>query len=379
MNRRKLQVLLLEPYFTGSHAAWAEGYLSHSRHAVRILKMTGQFWKWRMHGGAVTLARLFREEELRPDVILATDMLDLTTFLALTRPGTADIPAAVYFHENQITYPWSPGDRDVRYRRDRHYGFINYASALAADAVFFNSEFQRKAFLDELPRMLRHFPDHRETERVAHIAQKSRVLPLGFDFVRFDNCRPEEDRRTDGKKRSPLILWNHRWEYDKNPADFFRALSVLASKNIEFEVAILGENFSQSPQIFEQARREFGTRVVQFGFVESFREYARWLFAADLLPVTSKHDFFGMSVVEAVYCGCYPLLPRRLSYPEIFPPEECAEYYYKDTADLSGKLQKAICDLERIRATCLKKWVDRYSWAVLAPRYDGVLEDLAHV
>ena len=375
----KLQVLLLEPYFTGSHAAWADGYRRYSRHAVRILEMEGQFWKWRMHGGAVTLARRFLDGGMRPDVILATDMLDLTTFLALTRPETAGIPVALYFHENQITYPWSPGDRDVRFRRDRHYGFINYASALAADVVFFNSEYHRKAFLDGLPRMLRHFPDHRETDRAAHIAQKSRVLPLGFDFERFDSCRPEKDRRTDGKGRPPLILWNHRWEYDKNPADFFQALSALNSQGMEFEAAILGENFSQSPQIFEQARIELGSRVVQFGFVESFREYARWLFAADLLPVTSKHDFFGMSVVEAVYCGCYPLLPRRLSYPEIFPPEECAEHFYTDSADLNGKLHKAVCDLERIRADSPKKWVDRYSWAVLAPLYDAVLEDMVRL
>ncbi len=375
----KLQVLLLEPYFTGSHAAWAEGYRRHSRHAVRILEMEGQFWKWRMHGGAVTLARRFLDGGIRPDVILATDMLDLTTFLALTRPETAGIPVALYFHENQITYPWSPGDRDVSFRRDRHYGFINYTSALAADVVFFNSEYHRKAFLDELPRMLRHFPDHRETDRAAHIAQKSRVLPLGFDFERFDSCRPEKDRRTDGKGHPPLILWNHRWEYDKNPADFFQALSALNSQGIEFETAILGENFSQSPQIFEQARRELGSRVVQFGFVESFREYARWLFAADLLPVTSKHDFFGMSVVEAVYCGCYPLLPRRLSYPEIFPPEECAKHFYTDSEDLNRRLHNAVGDLERIRVDSPKKWVDRYSWAVLAPRYDTVLEDMVRL
>jgi hypothetical protein len=85
-----------------------------------------------MHGGAITIAKKFMTFRNMPDLILATDMLDLTTFLALTRGKTAQIPTGLYFHESQLSYPWSPEDRDVAQRRDRHYGFINYASALAA-------------------------------------------------------------------------------------------------------------------------------------------------------------------------------------------------------------------------------------------------------
>ena len=42
--------------------------------------MKGQFWKWRMHGGAVTLAKQFKNKNYKPDLILSTDMLDLSTF-----------------------------------------------------------------------------------------------------------------------------------------------------------------------------------------------------------------------------------------------------------------------------------------------------------
>jgi hypothetical protein len=113
--------LLVEPYFTGSHAAWATGYAQHSQHHVDILSLPGRFWKWRMHGGAVTVARKFLASESRPDLILATDMLDLTTFLALTRCRTANIPTVIYFHENQLTYPRSPTDRDIAQKRDKQY------------------------------------------------------------------------------------------------------------------------------------------------------------------------------------------------------------------------------------------------------------------
>ena len=47
-----MKILLLEPYYTGSHKQWADDYKHYSDNEIRILKMRGQFWKWRMHGGA---------------------------------------------------------------------------------------------------------------------------------------------------------------------------------------------------------------------------------------------------------------------------------------------------------------------------------------
>ena len=116
-----MTILIIEPFFSGSHKSWAEGYQRYSENDVKLLTLKGRHWKWRMYGGAVSLARDFEKLNIRPDLILATDMLDLTTFLALTRQETAEIPTAVYFHENQITYPWSPNDEDVKLKRDIHF------------------------------------------------------------------------------------------------------------------------------------------------------------------------------------------------------------------------------------------------------------------
>ena len=113
-----MKTTLIEPFYTGSHAAWAEGYAKFSRHNIEILSLSGNHWKWRMHGGAVTLADKFIKSGAEPDIILASDMLDLSTFLALTRRQTSGIPAAVYFHENQICYPWSPDDQDVSKKQE---------------------------------------------------------------------------------------------------------------------------------------------------------------------------------------------------------------------------------------------------------------------
>ena len=124
-----MKILLVEPYFSGSHKSWAEGYQSFSNHNIRIISLPGKFWKWRMHGGAISLAKQFMEMDFSPDLILATDMLDLTTFLSLTKSRTAQIPNALYFHENQLSYPWPKSDRDFQEKQKNHYGFINLSSA----------------------------------------------------------------------------------------------------------------------------------------------------------------------------------------------------------------------------------------------------------
>jgi glycosyltransferase involved in cell wall biosynthesis len=239
MREPVMQILLIEPYDTGSHAAWMRGYQRHSAHDVTILSLPGQFWQWRMQGGAVTLARQFLAGDYQPDVLVASDMLNLATFLALTRTRTAAVPAALYFHENQLTYPMGP-----RQRKEVHFqlGFMNYASAMAADAVLFNSRYHQTAFLDALPRLLKHFPDYTELDSVALLRDRSSVLPLGLALQRFDAHRTSRETG-----RPPLIVWNHRWEHDKNPRPFLNALARLAGEGVDFEVALTGENFRQDP------------------------------------------------------------------------------------------------------------------------------------
>jgi glycosyltransferase involved in cell wall biosynthesis len=366
-----MRITLLEPYCTGSHAAWANEYASHSRHEVELLTLPGRNWKWRMHGGAVTLASRFLAQKSSPDLILATDMLDLTTFLALTRAATSGVRCAVYFHENQLTYPWSPGDPDQALQRDLHYAFINYTTALAADAVLFNSRYHQDSFLGALPDFLNRFPDATEPETVRSISEKSRVLPLGLDLAKLERHRPADGA---GETGTPLILWNHRWEYDKDPETFFNALYQLADEGMDFSVAVLGESFGRAPAVFRQARERLGGRIMQWGYQESFASYAEWLWRADILPVSSRQEFFGASVVQALYCGCAPLLPDRLAYPEHVPTEAFDAVVYREGEQLVDRLRTLIADSAEGRR--LGSFVSRYDWGNLAPVYDRFFEEL---
>jgi glycosyltransferase involved in cell wall biosynthesis len=364
-----MNILLIEPYFTGSHKSWAEGYKSHSNHTIDLLTMKGQFWKWRMHGGAVTLANQYLDSNYNPNLIITTDMLDLSTFLSLTRRKTASIPTALYFHENQLSYPWSPTDRDVIENRNKHYGFINFTSALSADYVFFNSQYHLDSFTSEATLLLKHFPDYNEIKSVQIIREKSRVLHLGLDLKRFDAHQSLYDG-------PPLILWNHRWEYDKNPELFFETLFRLNEDGLDFRVAVLGENFKTTPSIFDTAQDRLKNNIIYFGYCESFSEYAQWLWKADIIPVTNIQDFFGISIMEALYCNTYPLLPDRLAYPELLPEKFHKDHIYRDKTDLFDKLKECILNINEKRNNQFSQIAQPFDWNTMAPIYDNLFRDL---
>ncbi|TXB59433.1 DUF3524 domain-containing protein [Phaeodactylibacter luteus] len=363
-----MKIFVFEPFFSGSHAQWAKGLQAHSRHDVRLFTLPGRHWKWRMFGAAPELARQLRATGEQPDLVLASDMLDLAGFLGhlhgYLRP---DCPVALYFHENQLTYPWSPTDTDVGHKRDRHYAYLNYTSALAADHIFFNSAYHQSSFLGALPAFLKAFPDTRGLDQVALIAQKSTVLPLGLDLKRLGQPPPP-------KEGAATLLWNHRWEYDKNPEGFFELARQLDRMGLDFQLIVLGQAYPKSPAAFAEARTSLSHRIRHWGYADSISAYAKLLWQADLLPVTGFQDFFGGSVVEAMYCNCHPILPNRLAYPEHLPPGKEAWLYDSPEALLS-KTVDAIHHLPRLRrdASC-QDFVARYDWSILAERYDAAFE-----
>ena len=283
--------------------------------------------------------------------------MDLATFRALS--DTQTIPTALYFHENQLTYP-----QNERQDHAWQYAFINYVSALAADEVYFNSAYHLISFMDALPNMLKHFGDFNELETISVIQAKSSVLSLGLDLRAFDEHKTEKDA-----SGPPIILWNHRWDPDKNPALFFETLYRLLDEGFEFQVALLGENVRQDPVEFDEAYDRLGDRVIRFGFAPDFEDYAEVLWQADYIISTANQDFFGAAVVEAVHCGCVPLLPYRLNYPSLIPTAYHEACLYSAN-DLYSLLRQHLQGQIQVDRAVLREHIAQYDWQEMAPQYD---------
>lgn len=368
----QLSITILEPYYSGSHKQWADTFQKYSKHDIRILSLPGRHWKWRMHGGAISLADQFMKSDAKTDLIIASDMIDLSIFLALTRKKSTNIPVALYFHENQLTYPWSPTDPDVTLKRDNHYAFINYTSALSADRVFFNSQYHRTSFLSALPEFLGQFPDQKHLNLVDKVEAKSSVLPLMMDLSPFHSILSKSKQ----KAGECTFLWNHRWEYDKNPDAFFQLMYQLKEHQVSFKMIVLGENYFNEPKCFSDAKANLAEQVIHWGYVESFEEYASLLCQADVLPVTSNQDFFGGSLVEAMACNTMPLLPNRLAYPEHIPESMRGTYMYQNESDLFEKAKWSVLNVATVRKDNYAQLVRKYDVNQLLAVYENQIQEL---
>lgn len=355
-------IYALEPFYGGSHRLFLESLQRRVIPQLQILPMSPHHWKWRMHGSAVYYADLFESQQFQPGLILASDFVHLSALRGLiSQPDRWRW--VLYFHENQLTYPFRE-----KHPGDLTYAHMNIQSALAADLVYFNSGFHLDNFINAIPQFYAHFVDYKPGDVAERIRRKSSVLPLGLDLCRFDHLPPPVSSSGPG-----IILWNQRWEHDKNPELFFQTLFHLAEDQIPFRLIVCGEEFSDSPAIFAAARSKLGEHILHWGYIEKEQEYARLLRTADIVVSTAWHEFFGIAVLEAMYCGCYPLLPKRLVYPEYIPLERRQQNLYTSDRDLYRKLKFALTRIDQTRQIQFREEAARFDWPHMAPRWRRAL------
>lgn len=312
-----MRVTYLEPFHGGSHAYFTRVLTAGVRGVEwRLGLLPARHWKWRMRGAGVYFAQQENLWEPVPDIVFASAFVPLADLMAL-RPELARIPRVLYFHENQLTYP--PQHQNAP-ERDTHFGFTQLVSARCATCCVFNSEYNKESFLTAGRDLLRRLPDAVPKGWIEELRAKSVVIGVPLDLRAGGEIK---DVARDAAERAlgPIIVWNHRWEHDKNPDAFFGALRVLVAEGIAFRVIVCGEQNRRVPGVFGEARGWLGDRVVHWGYVEREEDYWALLQKAQIVVSTAHQEFFGISVMEAIAAGAAPLVPDRLSYVELLGSE----------------------------------------------------------
>ena len=342
-------VVVIEPWYGGSHRVWADGWRRHSRHEIELLTLPDRNWRWRMRAGAVDLAERFEArvaQSGRPDAVVASSLFDVASFAGLARGALGPTPVALYLHENQVLYPDVPGRP-----RDDTAGLVNWKSMVAADALWWNSAFHRDAFLEALGDLLARQPEPAGGPPVDELRGRSTVLWPGVEVMDLIEAPRTATPR-------PVVLWNQRWDHDKNPRAVFSALDACSAESVGFDLVLAGENRGHSREA-EWVHDRLGDHIVHEGWLEP-EEYRSWLLRSDVVVSAADHEFFGIAIVEAMAAGAVPVLPRRLSFPELVEPRWHEHALYPDgllrhrLSEVLGNGESARSPLDGLRESMRK-------------------------
>jgi glycosyltransferase involved in cell wall biosynthesis len=341
-DARRLSILALEPWMRGSHEQFLARWRRDSRHDVRVIGLAGRDWKWRMRASSHELAqRIAREKIEAPDVLFASDFVDVPGLYGWLPPSWGGVPCVLYFHENQLTYPLAPGVEPSE--RDLHFAFTNALSALRASHVVFNSRYHRDDFARAADEMLARAPRPNPRAALRAALANADVIAPGIDLAEIALGKGAEDG-------APLrVVFNHRWEHDKDPPAFLGAVRDALRQGARLELVLLGESFDVLPPGAAELLDELEPTVRERGFADRAR-YADLLARCDVVVSTARHEFFGIALAEAMAAGCTPLAPARLSYPELVPSELHARCLYRDADDLAVRMHDAASNPRAFRA-----------------------------
>ncbi len=369
-----MRILLLSAYDAASHARWRQALQDgFPEHHWTQLTLPPRYFSWRIRGNSLTWA--FSQRELLDgdyDLLIATSMVDLSSLRGFV-PRLAQLPTLLYFHENQFAYPASG---------QAHQGvepqIIGLYSALCADCLVFNSDFNRRSFLAGAEALLQRLPDGVPTGLNDVLRQRSRVLPVPLRDMPAPVSRPSADDCFQ-------VVWNHRWEYDKGPErllamleHFFAYLGVTPGSVI---VHVVGQGFRQAPAAFTGIRDLLTEKnaLGTWGYLASATDYGSLLHRCHLVLSTALHDFQGLAVLEAVAAGCVPLVPARQAYPEWFGEEYCYPGDLQNPAHEADAMANALHG--RFVQYRAGQWpmapdVTRFNWLSLRDDYECLLKAL---
>ncbi|XP_007467535.1 PREDICTED: glycosyltransferase-like domain-containing protein 1 isoform X3 [Lipotes vexillifer] len=358
-----MSILIIEAFYGGSHKQLVDLLQEELEYCV-LYTLPAKKWHWRARTSALYFSQNIPASE-HYRILFASSVLNLTELAAL-RPDLGKLKKILYFHENQLVYPVKKCQE-----RDFQYGYNQILSCLVADVVVFNSVFNMESFLTSIGKFMKLIPDHRPKDLESIIRPKCQVIYFPIRFPDVSRFMPK-----------------HKAVHLQKILSLKGNGGVAPSMALPFQQEQRGsenllKNFDSESGSCDAAQQEnLGGSVRQESYLKTFsssdnssthhgehKQTPCNILAGADDQQRPLHIVWPHRWLEAVYCGCYPLCPKDLVYPEIFP----AEYLYSTPEQLSKRLQNFCKRPDIVRKHLYKGEIAPFSWAALHGKFRSLL------
>lgn len=327
MEKLNSSTIIVEPFLSGSHAQLCET-LKQAPTTCKVVGWPGTAkWHWRMLVSASYFAHeITKDDGEKVETIIFSAMMNVSELLGL-RPDLTKAKKILYFHENQLEYPRQSSNAKQSIGQSAfNLGWNQIVSCLCVDEIVFNSTYNMESFFKLIPSFLNKIPSKNRPPAIDISMLRSKAKVLGVPITVKLQCRAILSSMD--VRREPLrVVWPHRFEHDKGCEEWISTLEEFSQLDDHhvIEVYILGETTASGQDAADKARSKVqslsNVHIKQWGRVESRQDYIDLLCQMDVAVSTARHEFYGIAMLEAATCGCLPLCPNRLSYPELFPSD----------------------------------------------------------
>ncbi|XP_070928808.1 tRNA-queuosine alpha-mannosyltransferase isoform X12 [Macaca nemestrina] len=365
-----MSILIIEAFYGGSHKQLVD-LLQEELGDCVLYTLPAKKWHWRARTSALYFSQTIPISE-HYRTLFASSVLNLTELAAL-RPDLGKLKTILYFHENQLIYPVKKCQE-----RDFQYGYNQILSCLVADVVVFNSVFNMESFLTSIGKFMKLIPDHRPKDLESIIRPKCQVIYFPIRFPDVSRFMPKH-KTTHLKKMLSLkgnggTVLSMALPFQPEQRD---SEGLLKNSNSECDAhcgldtarrEYLGNSLRQESDLKKSTSPE-NSSSHRGENKQNLTVNPCATLGGDANQQRLLHIVWPHRWLEAVYCGCYPLCPKDLVYPEIFP----AEYLYSTPEQLSKRLQNFCKRPDIIRKHLYKGEIAPFSWAALHGKFRSLL------
>lgn len=169
---------MLSGYDAASHRCWRKSLENGlGEFEWTQIALPDRYFFWRIRGNALTFAYEYKEQLSKNyQCIIATSMVDLVNLRGFV-PEISNIPTILYFHENQFVYPLINSLNNQDSKNIVNAQLTTIYSALCADKILFNSEYNKRTFFSGAKALFNKLPDCIPKGILNSAEEKSSVLP----------------------------------------------------------------------------------------------------------------------------------------------------------------------------------------------------------
>ena len=199
------------------------------------------------------------------------------------------------------------------------------------------------------------------------------VLHGSSVFRPGDKVLPEFAGRVPG---SPVFLWVGRLDANKDPLTVVRAFIQFLAVQPMARLYMIYQTEELLPEITGLINKD---RTAEQGISLigkiPHEQLQAWYVHADYIISGSHYEGGGISVCEAMSCGCIPLVTDIISFRRMTGPGKCGWLYQpgNEKALLEALLQTGNMDIEKEKERTLKQFRAELSFEAIAEKINKVI------